>query len=56
MPRKYHLLFSKKILNFFSRLSVCSLRNSEADPTNLQFLDNSNHQINVITYNNNVTV
>ena len=34
-----------KILNFFSKLSVCSLYNSESGPKILPVLDNSNHHI-----------
>ena len=45
MLGKDHVLFLKKILKFFSRLSVGSLYNSESGPKILQFLCNSNHQV-----------
>ena len=51
MLGKDHVLFLKKILKFkilnfkISRLSVCSLYNSESDPKIFRFLYNSNHQI-----------
>ena len=46
---KDHLLFLKKILILLSRLSVCSLYNSESDPKTPHFLYNSYHQI--VSYN-----
>ena len=45
MIGKDHVLFLKKILNFFAMLIVSNLYNSESSPKILQFLDNSNHQI-----------
>ena len=45
MLGKDHVLFLKKILKIFSRLSVCSLYNSESGTTILQLLYNSNNQI-----------
>ena len=44
MLGKDRVLFSKKILNFFSRLSACSSYNSEYGRKIIQFLYNSNHQ------------
>ena len=44
MLGKDHVLFLKKILKLFSRLSVCSLYNSKYGPKILQFVDISNHQ------------
>ena len=45
MLGKDHVLFLKKVLKIFSRLSVCSLYNFESGPTILQLLYNSNNQI-----------
>ena len=45
MISKDHLLFLKKIFEFFSTLSVCSLYNSESGPKILRFLYNSNQII-----------
>ena len=45
MLNEDHMLFLKNNLKIFSRLSVCSLYNSESGPKILQFLCNSNHQI-----------
>ena len=46
MLGKDHVLFLKKILKLkISRLSACSLYNSESDPKIFRFLYNSNHQI-----------
>ena len=58
MLGKDHVLFLKQDFKlFFSRLSVCSLYNSESDPKILHFLYNSYHQIVWYnTCNNNVTV
>ena len=44
MLGKELVAFLKKILNFFSRLSVCSLYNSESGLKILQFLYNSGQQ------------
>ena len=44
MLGKDNVHFLKKILNFFSRLSVCSLYNCESGPKIPQFLYNSGHQ------------
>ena len=63
MLGKDHVLFLKKILKFkilnfkISRLSVCSLYNSESDPKIVNFYTIAISRLfNAITYNNNVTV